>query len=394
MAMAVASTVPRTALIFADQPGDGPSAAGPRAFETIEHQARVLILAGCTHVVVLADVLGERIEAAIARLKRQVRLSVATNPDEAAAAISGGESVIMLARNVVPVRLPLAGDGTGPVVPLVATLDSRTLPPGDWERIDAVAHWAGVAVLDGMEVKATAAHIGEWDLQSTLLRRAVQAGAARDAYQPDEVIDLTDGSAAAAIEHGLVRAAAGETGALPWRRQVARTAPLLIDRAVASGRPGLLIWGSAAALLGISVTLAALSWTVSALAIAPLAMLAADIGWLREASARGRPPPRRWWRRLRWAVAAAPVAATGWVEPGWGHGALAAAWLAAMVTLDRQRAIAAARPRTPAVETETALLLSAAGAALASPAIGLAAGAAALIVTIWREQPVSATPED
>ena len=46
-----------------------------------------------------------------------------------------------------------------------------------YERIDADSRWAGLALLDGALLQRTAAMLRDWDLQSTLLRRAVQAGA-------------------------------------------------------------------------------------------------------------------------------------------------------------------------------------------------------------------------
>src|SRR6185295_8852129 len=47
----------------------------------------------------------------------------------------------------------------------------------EYERIDGHNRWAGLAKVDANMLGATAAMLGDWDLQSTLLRRAVQAGA-------------------------------------------------------------------------------------------------------------------------------------------------------------------------------------------------------------------------
>src|SRR3546814_14345702 len=46
-----------------------------------------------------------------------------------------------------------------------------------FERIDADSRWAGLALLDGGTLRQTAAMLQDWDLQSTLLRRVVQAHA-------------------------------------------------------------------------------------------------------------------------------------------------------------------------------------------------------------------------
>jgi hypothetical protein len=46
-----------------------------------------------------------------------------------------------------------------------------------FERIDAQSRWAGLALVTGQLLRETAETLRDWDLQSTLLRRAVQAGA-------------------------------------------------------------------------------------------------------------------------------------------------------------------------------------------------------------------------
>ena len=54
-----------------------------------------------------------------------------------------------------------------------------------FERIDAQSRWAGVALVDAHLLGSTAAMLGDWDLQSTLLRRALQEGALR--LRPSDV---------------------------------------------------------------------------------------------------------------------------------------------------------------------------------------------------------------
>lgn len=81
-----------------------------------------------------------------------------------------------------------------------------------FERIDAHSRWAGLALIDGALLHRTADALGDWDLQSTLLRRAVQGGARQIAVRGEEVdeqitvaerIDDLDG-----VEERLVRSAA------------------------------------------------------------------------------------------------------------------------------------------------------------------------------------------
>src|SRR5690606_32338657 len=47
----------------------------------------------------------------------------------------------------------------------------------DFERIDGAQRWAGTARVGSNLLGATAAMLGDWDLPSTLLRRAIQSGA-------------------------------------------------------------------------------------------------------------------------------------------------------------------------------------------------------------------------
>ena len=48
-----------------------------------------------------------------------------------------------------------------------------------FERIDAQSRWAGVALVETKLLGSTAAILGDWDLQSMLLRRTLQEGALR-----------------------------------------------------------------------------------------------------------------------------------------------------------------------------------------------------------------------
>ena len=81
----------------------------------------------------------------------------------------------------------MIGDGVAPPLQLVTGLEDEqeaiilTVPDDepheDFERIDGVSRWSGVALVEGRMLGATAAMLGDWDLPSTLLRRSLQAGA-------------------------------------------------------------------------------------------------------------------------------------------------------------------------------------------------------------------------
>ena len=71
------------------------------------------------------------------------------------------------------------------VEPAIATVGDDEAHES-FERIDAETRWAGVAVIDSQLLSSTARMLGDWDLQSTLLRRAIQDGARRIAFTPDD----------------------------------------------------------------------------------------------------------------------------------------------------------------------------------------------------------------
>ena len=88
----------------------------------------------------------------------------------------------------------LVGDGIAPPATLVMQIAEEaepavTIVPDDeehagFERIDAESRWAGVALVDAHLLGSTAAMLGDWDLQSTLLRRTIQEGALRVPSEP------------------------------------------------------------------------------------------------------------------------------------------------------------------------------------------------------------------
>src|SRR3546814_19439296 len=90
--------------------------------------------------------------------------------------------------------------------PVLLTVNERIKEPG-FERIDAQYRWAGLARLNFrqlMDTVHTLDLLAAWDLQSMLLRHAVQAGAGRlpvqDAARFRGALTLIDTPAAAAAD--------------------------------------------------------------------------------------------------------------------------------------------------------------------------------------------------
>src|SRR3546814_18084494 len=95
--------------------------------------------------------------------------------------------------------------------PVLLTVNERIKEPG-FERIDAQYRWAGLARMNFRQLMATLHTLdllADWDLQSTLLRHEVHAGAGRlpagdtALSRGDIVLLATQAAAVAAKKHYL-----------------------------------------------------------------------------------------------------------------------------------------------------------------------------------------------
>ena len=167
-----------------DAPG-GLRATLPLAGRTlIERQARLAAQAGASPIIILVERVPHELAAVVDRLRSEgVAAAIARSAADAAHAVAREDRLLVIADGSVAdethvARLLSIG---GPALLTVSDglVDER------FERIDAEARWAGLAVLDGAALHQTAAMLQDWDLQSTLLRRAVQSGARHLAIRVD-----------------------------------------------------------------------------------------------------------------------------------------------------------------------------------------------------------------
>jgi hypothetical protein len=143
----------------------------------VERQARLAASAGANPVIIVVERLPAALSAAIERLRRdRVPVKLVRSAEEAAEAVDPYDRVLLIGDGaIVPAaqQVRLAAE-PGPAV--------LTVPEGAhgelYERIDAEWRWAGLAAIDGGLLRQTARMLRDWDLQSTLLRRTLQAGAA------------------------------------------------------------------------------------------------------------------------------------------------------------------------------------------------------------------------
>lgn len=152
----------------------------------VEHQARQAVRAGAAHVVILVERLPATLTAAIDALRRDgVAVDVARSVADAADRIHPEEHLLMIADGCIVGQAAL-DRLVASHAPTLLTLADEPGRDG-FERIDAKTRWAGLALVDGSRLRATAGMLGDWDLESTLLRRTVQEGAARiDIFAADD----------------------------------------------------------------------------------------------------------------------------------------------------------------------------------------------------------------
>ncbi|HEX8468074.1 MAG TPA: hypothetical protein VF620_09755 [Allosphingosinicella sp.] len=142
----------------------------------VERQVRLAIGTGAEPVVVVVERVTAELSAALDGLRAEgVAIVLARSAEEAAEAVHSSDRVLIVGDGLVAPEAVIARlvalDGPAILVVPDLRVDDR------YERIDAQSRWAGLALIDGQMLKQTASMLQDWDLQSTLLRRAVQAGA-------------------------------------------------------------------------------------------------------------------------------------------------------------------------------------------------------------------------
>lgn len=261
----------------------------------IEYQARLLIAAGASQIVILVARLTPELLGAISRIgKRGVAIDTVRTAAEAAEKLHPLGRVLMLADGLTTTEDTLAvlaregGDAL-----LVMPEDQS---PGGYERVGGGMVWAGVARLDPRRLAELAAMPRDYDVQSTLVRLASQARAVH-VLLPQEAVRGGHGvghSGAALEARGRTVMAAMISGRSGWFERfvtapLARSViPLLVPRTV----PVIAVAGGAglAGLLGL--VLIGFGQPVSGLLLTLLASLALSLAGiladLRDESASQR----------------------------------------------------------------------------------------------------------
>jgi hypothetical protein len=196
-----------------DEPGGGLRATLPLAGRSlVEHQARLAASAGANPIVLAVERVPQALLAAVDRMRRQgLNIVLARSAEEAAEAVHPGDRLLLVADGLIA--------GEGHIARLVETGGRSILTVADarvddrYVRIDAESRWAGLAMLDGDMLKQTASMLHDWDLQSTLLRRAVQGSARllrlRGEPEDDHLIVAERTEDLAELQARMVRGAGG-----------------------------------------------------------------------------------------------------------------------------------------------------------------------------------------
>ena len=288
----------------------------------LEYQVRCAAAAGAAPIVVVVQHVPQALQDALERLRLDsIGVFAVSDVNEAVSRFEAGSMILLI------------GDGVAPPAELVAAMAEEPEPavgtvPDDeahmmFERIDAESRWSGVALVDAHMLASTAAMLGDWDLQSTLLRRTLQEGALRvpvsgfggDPMLAEKPGDLQD------FQRSLM---VGSRGLRPdWvsRYLLPPVEEFATEQLMETGlRPAWLLWAA----LGLTLAGALCfgrGWLAAGLVLLLLSM-PLDLIASRLASLRLKPLPVRMLTRLAlWPASGLALLALGWWETqgsGWG----------------------------------------------------------------------------
>ena len=295
----------------------------------IEYQARCISTAGAAPLVVLVEAVPPALNEAFERLRSEgIAVVPVSDGAEAASRFEAGSQLILLADGIVPDMGDLAQllDEPDPAVLVVPDDEIHD----DFERIDGAHRWAGLARADSGMLGATAAMLGDWDLQSTLLRRVIQSGArlipsltgeGRGPFRASGEVAMAGFERRLLVASRAAREDAVSRYLLPVVEEIAT------EKLMETGiRPSWLVQ------LALAMAVAAAfcftrGWHWGALALL-LISTPLDLVAERLATLRMQPlSPSMMARRLLWPAAGLAMLALGWFEArhGSGWGAMVAA---------------------------------------------------------------------
>jgi hypothetical protein len=289
----------------------------------IEYQARCVAAAGAAPIVVVVERVPQALQDAFERLRLDgIGVFPVSDVNEAVSRFEAGSMILLIADGLAPPANLVVQLGEEPEPAVAVVPDDE--PHEAFERIDGNSRWAGVAMVGAHLLGSTAAMLGDWDLQSTLLRRTIQEGARRlDATESGgEPLLVGNADELAGFQRHLIEASRG--GRTDWASRY--ILPFVEDFATEQlmetpVRPAWLIWAALTLTLGGALCFTR-GWLGAGLVLlvlsTPLDLIAA-----RLAAIRMKPLPAKMWARSAlWPAGGLALVALGWWEmrhgPGWG----------------------------------------------------------------------------
>ena len=289
----------------------------------VEYQVRCAAAAGAAPIVVIVERVPQALQDAFERLRLDsIGVFPVSDLNEAISRFEAGSPILLIADGVAPpVELVMQmADQAEPAVAIVPDDDQHEF----YERIDAGSRWAGVAMADARLLGSTAAMLGDWDLQSTLLRRAIQEGALRlqASETGGEPLMVESGEQLAEFQRVLIEASRGARTDFASRYLLSPVEDFATEQLMETAvRPVWLVWAALALTCGGAFCFSR-GWLGAGLVLlvlsTPLDLIAA-----RLASLRLKPLPAKMLSRLAlWPTAGIAVLAIGLWEmrhgPNWG----------------------------------------------------------------------------
>lgn len=307
----------------------------------IERQAQLAASAGARQIVILVESLPAELVQSIERLRKEgLEVVTARTAAEAAAAVPAGR-LILIADGFIGGRSHLARLLESDRPTLLAVTDRGF--DEKFERIDAGSRWAGLALIDSDLLRDAALMPSEWDLQSTLLRRALQTGVKpltlQDGREAAELAIVERRQDFAELQRRILAGASAASG--NW---FARFVLAPVERAATSAIMTSPITPTAIGVIATILTgLGALAFAydlrwwglVPMLLATPLEGIARRLGTLRLQRADAAP----WWHLLLPVFSGAAMLMLGrslMAQHGWGMMLLAAMTIAFLIALDHE----------------------------------------------------------
>ena len=322
------------ALIGAYQEDDsgGLRALLPLAGRTLlEYQARCAAAAAAAPIVVVVERVPQAMQDAFERLRSDgIGVFPVSDVSEAVSRFEAGSSILLIGDGIAPPAQLVMAFANEPESAVAIVPDDEE--HGMFERIDAESRWAGVALVDAHLLGSTAAMLGDWDLQSTLLRRSIQEGALRvqAGEQGGEPLLAENGVELAEFQRDLVQSSRGERDDAASRYILPPIEDYVTERLMqTSVRPGWLLKSALAFTVAGAICFTR-GWLGAGLGLlflsTPLDLIAGRLATLRL-----KPLPQRSWFKLGlWPAGGLALLAIGlWeMRHGTGWGAMVTAFAA------------------------------------------------------------------